>query len=413
MAQDKKTLRILIVDDTPKNVQLLGTFLNREGYHIIVAQNGIQALKTVEKTIPDLILLDIMMPELDGFETCKRLKAASETKDIPIIFLTAKVETEDILKGFELGAVDYITKPLQLPEVLARVNTHLQVSIAQKEVENKNEQMEVLIDQLKVLNNKLSKYLSPQVYETIFSGKKDVKLESYRKELTVFFSDIQGFTNMTDSMEPEELSELLNHYLNEMAEIALKYGGTIDKFIGDAVMVFFGDPESKGVQEDALACVQMAIDMRTRMEALRREWSTEGVASPLHIRIGINTGHCTVGNFGSENRLDYTIIGGKVNLASRLETNAAPDQILISHSTYTLIKEKIACEKRGEIQVKGIAHPVQTYQIVDTIKDLEESASQWTNEGRGYSISVDVKQLSREDKPRLQNILQQAIDYLR
>ena len=214
-------------------------------------------------------------------------------------------------------------------------------------------------------------------------------------------------------MQPEELSALFNHYLNEMAEIALKHGGTIDKFIGDAVMVFFGDPASKGVQEDALACVQMAIAMRTRMEELRGEWNTKGIASPLHIRIGINTGHCTVGNFGSENRLDYTIIGGHVNLASRLETNAEPDQILISHRTYTLIKDKIACEKREEFQVKGIAHPVQTYQIVDKIQDGEESSSPWTNEGRGYAISVNMKQLSPEDKPRLQTILQQAIEALK
>jgi len=329
---------------------------------------------------------------------CEKLKEQPETASIPVLFISALDDTVDKIKGFSVGGVDYITKPFKFEEVLSRVKTHLELH-AKKQL-------------LEELSSKLSKYLSPQVYDSIFSGKKDVKLESYRKELTVFFCDIQGFTSLTDSMESEALTELLNQYLNEMSEIALKYEGTIDKFIGDAIMIFFGDPETKGVQEDALACVNMAIDMKTRMEELRREWNAEGIASPLHIRIGMNSGYCTVGNFGSENRLDYTIIGGQVNLASRLETNAEPDQILISHSTYTLIKEKIACKKRGEIQVKGVPHPVQTYQIVEPIQNLEESPSPWTTEGTGYSISVDMKQLSAEEKPRLQNILQQSIDCL-
>ena len=178
------------------------------------------------------------------------------------------------------------------------------------------------------LTNKLSKYLSPQVYQSIFSGKQNVKIEAYRKKLTVFFSDIKGFTEITDRLEPEVLSSLLNSYLNEMSKIALKYGGTIDKFIGDAILIFFGDPESKGDKEDAKACVLMALEMRERMKHLRKLWEDQGISNPLDIRIGINTGFCNVGNFGSEDRLDYTIIGGEVNLASRLSLMLKLDKFL-------------------------------------------------------------------------------------
>jgi len=211
-----------------------------------------------------------------------------------------------------------------------------------------------------------------------------------------FYNDIKGFTGLTDRMESEALSSLLNSYLNEMAEIALRYGGTIDKFMGDAVMIFFGDPETKGEKEDALACVLMALEMRERMKQLRKKWDEQGVSKPLRIRIGINTGHCTVGNFGSEERLDYTIIGGQVNLASRLESSAEPDQILISHETYALIKNKVVCEKKEEIKVKGIAHPVQTYQVVDTHERLVEQKSELKEEMEGFSLSVDLNKVNED-----------------
>ncbi len=240
------------------------------------------------------------------------------------------------------------------------------------------------------LTTKLSKYLSPQVYESIFSGKQNVKIEAYRKKLTVFFSDIKGFTEITDRLEPEVLSSLLNSYLNEMSKIALKYGGTIDKFIGDAILIFFGDPESKGDKEDAKACVLMAIEMRERMKYLRELWEDQGVSRPLDIRIGINTGFCNVGNFGSEDRLDYTIIGGEVNLASRLESNAEIGQILISHETNALIKKDIICEKKEEIKVKGIAHKIQTYQVIGTNKNSPIKNIMFSEEYDGFNLKVDL-----------------------
>ena len=217
---------------------------------------------------------------------------------------------------------------------------------------------------LEGLSNKLSKYLSPQVYSSIFSGARDVSISSSRKKLTVFFSDIAGFTEITDQLESEELTGLLNHYLTEISRIALEYGATIDKYIGDAIMAFFGDPESRGIREDAVACVNMAIAMQRRMGSLQAEWRERGIQSPFQLRIGINTGFCTVGNFGSEDRIDYTIIGGEVNLASRLQAHAELGGILLTHQTYALVKDEFLTEEQDAIMVKGIARPVRVHKVV-------------------------------------------------
>uniref|UniRef100_UPI0030DC402C adenylate/guanylate cyclase domain-containing protein n=1 Tax=uncultured Marinobacter sp. TaxID=187379 RepID=UPI0030DC402C len=215
-----------------------------------------------------------------------------------------------------------------------------------------------------VLSDKLSKYLSPQVWQSIFTGERDVRLETRRKKLTVFFSDIKGFTELSEEMEPEALTEVLNTYFNEMSEVALRYGGTIDKFVGDSIMIFFGDPSSKGQKEDSLACVSMAIDMRKHMKIMRQRWRSQGIRTPLEIRMGISSGYVTVGNFGAENRMDYTIIGKEVNLASRLEALAEPGEILVSYETFSLIKERIMCRDKGEITVKGFGKPVSIYEVV-------------------------------------------------
>ena len=245
-------------------------------------------------------------------------------------------------------------------------------------------------NRIEELASKLSKYLSPQVYRSIFSGQKNVQIEANRKKLTVFFSDIKDFTELTDRLEPEVLSSLLNSYLNEMSKIALKYGGTIDKFVGDAILIFFGDPETNGEKADATSCVLMALEMRERMKFMRQIWEDEGISKPLNIRIGINTGYCNVGNFGSEDRLDYTIIGGEVNLASRLESNASVGQILVSHETYSLIKNSITCEEREEINVKGLAHKVRTYQVIDKKEKNEKGVTKLSDNYEGFSLSIDL-----------------------
>jgi PAS domain S-box-containing protein len=201
---------------------------------------------------------------------------------------------------------------------------------------------------LTALSSKLAKYLAPQVYDSIFTGQQDVKIVSKRKKLTVCFSDLVGFTEITDKLESEDLTQLLNHYLTEMSKIALQYGATIDKYVGDAIVMFFGDPTTLGVKEDALACVEMALAMQKRVGELAHEWANSGIATPLRSRIGIHTGYCTVGNFGSDDRMDYTMIGGTVNLASRLEHEAPPGGVLISFETYALVKEQGARPRAGK-----------------------------------------------------------------
>ena len=348
--------RILVVDDTPANIKVLNDLL-REDYAIAVATGGARALERARgEEPPDLVLLDVMMPEMDGYEVCRRLKADPRTRDIPVIFVTAMSDTEDETRGFALGAVDYIAKPVSPPVVQSRVRSAIALRRKTREME--------------ALSRKLGRYLSPQVYQSIFEGNTQARIGSQRKKLTVFFSDIVGFTTATERMEAEAMSALLNAYLEAMSGIAHRHGGTIDKFMGDAIMVFFGDPASHGEKEDATACVSMALDMREALKDLQKVWFNRGIETPFSVRIGINTGFCTVGNFGSAQRMEYTIIGAPVNLASRLQTAAEPDQVLISHETWSLIRDRFYCIKRKPIPLKGIPYPVPTYQVVDVYERM-------------------------------------------
>ena len=219
--------------------------------------------------------------------------------------------------------------------------------------------------QLEDLATKLAKYLSPQIYQSIFSETPGQVTTHARKNLTVFFSDIVQFTDLSDTLEPERLALVINSYLSEMASIALECGGTIDKFIGDAILVFFGDPESEGDTEDALKCLEMAIRMQMRVKELQKYWQKQGVPRGLHVRMGVTTGYCTVGNFGSEQRLDYTVLGSPVNLAARLQAMAEPDHILIDETTHSLVSEYIDCQEIDQIMPKGFVRPVKIYQVQD------------------------------------------------
>ena len=216
---------------------------------------------------------------------------------------------------------------------------------------------------LEVLANRLAKYLSPQLYESIFSGDTDVKQGFARKCLTVFFSDIENFTDISDGMEPERLAFVINTYLSEMSAIALDCGGTIDKFIGDAILIFFGDPETDGEKEDAIKCAQMALRMQRRINALQKVWKSHGISKQIVVRMGISTGFCTVGNFGSDQRLEYTVFGSPVNLASRLESTTPPGTILISEQTRLLIQDAVNCREIGEVTPKGFVRPIKTYEL--------------------------------------------------
>ena len=216
---------------------------------------------------------------------------------------------------------------------------------------------------------RLSKYLSPPLRKAILTGK-DVRAETQEKALTIFFSDMEGFTQLAERLDPEQLTSLLNSYLTVMSEIAFRFGGTVDKVIGDSIMVFFGDPESRGVRSDAVRCVSMAIAMRKAMQELQLRWQAEGIEHPVGLRMGINSGVCKVGNFGTENRLDYTLLGRAVNLASRLESSADSNEILLSEDTYGLIGDSIHCIDKGQISIKGFAEPAKVYSAVDLHKHL-------------------------------------------
>ena len=263
---------------------------------------------------------------------------------------------------------------------------------------------------MEVLSSKLSKYLSPQIYSSIFAGQQSVELASKRKKLTVFFSDIANFTETTDNLESEELTNLLNQYLTEMSKIALQYGATIDKYIGDAIMLFFGDPETKGVKQDAKNCVSMAIAMQRRMRELQHEWRDLGLERPFQLRIGINTGFCTVGNFGSEDRMDYTIFGNEVNLASRLESHAELGGILVSHETYSLVKDIIPAEEQSPVKVKGFAKPIRNYKITGLYDDMVDQGKVIREERDGFRVLLD---LQKQDKASAIEALERILSQLK
>ena len=271
--------------------------------------------------------------------------------------LSAKTKSEnfDYLNGVQGQFVDR-TAEWELRK--EREKLYEQRKIDNQIIEEKSAQLENLA-------TRLAKYLSPQIYKSIFEEKQEVKSVHSRKNLTIFFSDIIQFTDLTDTMEPEKLAKVINSYLSEMTTIAVKSGGTIDKFIGDAIMVFFGDPETEGEVQDALKCVEMAILMRQRVEELQKHWKKMGVTNGLGIRMGISTGFCTVGNFGSDLRLDYTVLGSPVNLAARLQSAAERNGILIDENTNNLINDVVQTEKNNTITPKGFVRPIDTFILKD------------------------------------------------
>src|SRR5215813_5973851 len=259
----------------------------------------------------------------------------------------------------------------------------IELRCTQIELAEKNE---LLTD----LSSKLAKFLPAQLYNSIFTGRQSARVAAKRKKLTIFFSDIANFTETTDSLESEEVTNLLNQYLNEMSKIAVSYGATIDKYMGDGIMAFFGDPASRGSKEDAIACVKMAIAMQRRMRELQLQWLDLGSEKPFQPRIGINTGFCTVGNFGSEDRMDYTIIGNEVNLAARLQTHAELGGIFVAHETSSLIKDTILTEEQDPVSVKGVADPVRVYRVVGIYDELEKAGRIIREERDGFRLLVDL-----------------------
>jgi adenylate cyclase len=287
----------------------------------------------------------------------------------PIEHLTAAATAVEE-RNFDPKSLETVTTRADELGRLARVFTSMGETVLAREekldalVMQRTKDLAKRTDQLESLSAKLSKYLSPQIYASIFQGRQQAEIASSRKKLTVFFSDLVGFTETTEHLESEDLAIVLNSYLNEMAGIALKHGATLDKYVGDAIIAFFGDPETKGVTEDAKACVAMAVEMQQRIAELEKELKKGGLKRPFRARIGINTGFCTVGNFGSQDRMDYTIIGGAVNLAARLEAAAGPGSILIARETWTLVKNMIVAKEIPPLTVKGFEQPLHAYKVL-------------------------------------------------
>ncbi len=263
------------------------------------------------------------------------------------------------------------------------------------------------------LNNQLARYAPTQLWQSIMRGEVEAKVEYQRRKLTVFFSDIQGFTDLSEQLIPEDLAFLLNDYLKHMTDIAKQYGATVDKFMGDGILIFFGDPESRGIKEDALACIDMAVMMRQQMRILRERWVKMGYAS-LHIRMGVATGYCHVGNYGTIHRMSYTIVGRDVNLAARLQAAADVDQILISEETFNLVKEEFLCIKNQPLKLKGIQDNVSTWRVVKRYHASVEQYQRWYDfEYKGFNLLLNMDKTSSYEYPQLIDALQQTIGRLK
>jgi adenylate cyclase len=259
---------------------------------------------------------------------------------------------------------------------------------------------------------KISHYLSPQVYKSIFSGELDASIRTERKKLTIFFSDIKDFTELTESMQPEEVTALINEYFTEMSAIALRHGGTIDKFIGDAILVFFGDPTTNGTAEDAKACVRMAIEMQGRVAELNVRWRKAGSAAPFRVRMGINTGYCNVGNFGSSERMDYTILGAEANLAARLQSIARPGRIVMSYETYALVRTLVAAHPLAPTTMKGIAREIIPYELDGLMDEKGVAGEVFSEHAAGLDLYLDLARIDAGALQKVRAVLDDAIHAL-
>ncbi len=349
--------RILVVDDTPANIQVLAGTLRDKGYQISVATNGKQALEVVERMQPDLILLDVMMPEMDGFETCRRLKAAEQSRQIPVIFLTARTDTADIVQGFDLGAVDYVSKPFNAPELLARVNTHLTIDELRRNLAAKNAE---LARAHELVRRAFGRYVSEEVAASILQSPEGLELGGEEREVTILMSDLRGFTALAARQKPGEVIEFLNLYLEEMVDVIGRYEGTIDEIIGDAILVIFGAPLA--CADHAGKAVACGLAMQLAMTAVNRRLAEKGAAE-VEMGIGIHTGPVIVGNIGSLRRTKYAAVGSNVNLAGRIESFTTGGQLLISESTRVKVRSPLQIAGQFQVEPKGATRSLQLHEV--------------------------------------------------
>lgn len=355
--------KILIVDDEPFNLDLLEQELADQDYLIERASDGVEALAKVESFAPDVVLLDYMMPNMNGIEALRRLREDERFRSLPVILVTAKGSQDDKVRGLDAGADDYVVKPFDSFELLARVRSMMRIKRLHDSLEGLNHSLaDKVSEQVREIERmgRLKRYLSPQVADTVLEKDEKNLFKSHRREITVVFLDLRGFTAFADGAEPEEVMELLRSYHGEMGKIIFKYEGTIERFAGDGIMVFFNDPIP--CEDHTQRAVRMAIEMRSGAEGLRAHWQKRGY--DLDLGIGLACSYATLGNIGFEGRMDYGAIGNVTNLASRLCDEAKGGQILTNQKTLSKIDHLVEVEPLAELQLKGFARPVKAFNII-------------------------------------------------
>ena len=360
---------ILVVDDTPANVKLLADLLTVKGYSVVTAASGEEGLKRVEEYRPDLVLLDIMMPGMNGYEVCRAIRAGQTNGILPVVMVTSLDPGQERIKGLEAGADDFLTKPVNQPELLARVKSLLRIKALYDEVErqkgelaewNRTLEQRVAegVAQLERLG-RMKRFFSPQIADLILSGGTDNPLKSHRREITVVFLDLRGFTAFTETADPEEVMGVLGEYHAEMGRLIMAYQGTLERFAGDGIMIFFNDPVE--LDNPAAHAVRMALEMQESFLQLHTGWKKRGYE--LGMGIGIAQGYATLGAIGFEGRQDYGAIGNVTNLAARLCGEAGPGQVLVSQRVLGHIEDLVRAVPVSELILKGFRRPVQVFNV--------------------------------------------------
>jgi len=360
---------LLAVDDLPANVRLLDAVLSPRGYRVLGAGSGPEALALVAEHHPDLVLLDIVMPEMDGYEVCRRLRQDPSTAFLPVVMITASGDQERLL-AIEAGADDFVAKPFDQAELLARVRSLLRIKRYHDTIEGQaaelaewNRTLEQRVsDQVGQLERmgRLRRFLSPQLADLVVSSGDESFLDSHRRDITVVFCDLRAFTAFAETSEPEEVMGVLDDYYQALGDLVTRFEGTLERFTGDGLMVFFNDPLP--CEDAPLRAVRMAVAMRNRVEGLAKDWTRHGY--DLALGVGVAQGYATLGRVGFEGRSDYTAIGNCTNLAARLCAEARPWQILLSPRVHAAVEEFVTSEPVGELTLRGFSRPVATFNVV-------------------------------------------------